>query len=134
MEARLLCGPVLCSLGLISACASTPPEPKHADSSTEPEVAERTAPLLEGMGDLHWKISTDSGLAQRYFDQALTLAYGFNHLEAERSFREAARLDDECAICFWGAALVLGPNINDPIPTPDREMKAYETLGLHWLP
>jgi tetratricopeptide (TPR) repeat protein len=80
------------------------------------------------MGDLHWSISTDSELAQRYFDQALTLAYGFNHLEAERSFREAARLDDECAICFWGAALVLGPNINDPIPTPDREVKAYATL------
>ena len=81
------------------------------------------------MGDLHWPISTDSELAQRYFDQALTLAYGFNHLEAERSFREAARLDDECAICFWGAALVLGPNINDPVPTPEREVKAYQTLG-----
>jgi tetratricopeptide (TPR) repeat protein len=80
------------------------------------------------MGDLHWPISTDSELAQRYFDQALTLAYGFNHLEAERSFREAARLDDECAMCFWGAALVLGPNINDPVPTPDREVKAYQTL------
>jgi len=81
------------------------------------------------MGDLHWPISTDSELAQRYFDQALTLAYGFNHLEAERSFREAARLDDDCAMCFWGAALVLGPNINDPVPTPEREVKAYQTLN-----
>jgi len=80
------------------------------------------------LGDLHWKISTSSDLAQRYFDQGLTLAYGFNHLEAERSFREAARLDDQCAICLWGAALVLGPNINDPVPPPDRETKAYETL------
>ena len=118
MELRLLHGASCCALLLAAACASTP-EPKHA---------ERTAPLLDGMGDLHWPISTDSELAQRYFDQALTLAYGFNHLEAERSFRQAAALDDDCAICFWGASLVLGPNINDPIPTPEREVKAYETL------
>jgi len=107
-------------------------EPPSADSliGTEPSSGAegRTAPLLEGMGDLHWEISTDSELAQRYFDQGMTLAYGFNHLEAERSFREAARLDDECAICLWGAALVLGPNINDPIPPPEREAKAYQTL------
>ncbi len=111
------------------ACASST-ETKQADNTTAVKVEQSspTAPLLEGMGDLHWAISTNSELAQRYFDQALTLAYGFNHLEAERSFLEAARLDDRCAMCFWGAALVLGPNINDPIPTPDRELKAFETL------
>ena len=119
MDLRLRHGASCCVLLWVASCASTP-EPKHA---------ERTAPLLDGMGDLHWPISTDSELAQRYFDQALTLAYGFNHLEAERSFRQAAALDDHCAICFWGAALVLGPNINDPIPTPEREVKAYETLN-----
>lgn len=119
MELRLPYGASCGVLLWVAACASTP-EPKHA---------ERTAPLLDGMGELHWPISTDSELAQRYFDQALTLAYGFNHLEAERSFRQAAALDDHCAICFWGASLVLGPNINDPIPTPEREVKAYETLN-----
>ncbi len=111
------------------ACASSPKGEPTGTAPLEAKNAERTAPLLEGMGDLHWRISSDSELAQQYFDQALTLAYGFNHLEAERSFREAARLDDDCAICFWGAALVLGPNINDPVPTADRELKAYETLG-----
>lgn len=135
MDARLPRGAACFGLVFALACASTPSSTSPstttstASASPEPEDAARTAPLLEGMGDLHWPISTDSELAQRYFDQALTLAYGFNHLEAERSFREAARLDDECAMCFWGAALVLGPNINDPIPTPDREVKAYETLG-----
>ena len=117
------------ALAISFACASTPKTEHAATSVLNTEDAERTAPLLEGLGDLHWPISTDSELAQRYFDQALTLAYGFNHLEAERSFREAARLDDDCAICFWGAALVLGPNINDPVPTPEREVQAFETLG-----
>ena len=69
------------------ACASST-ETKQADNTTAVKVEQSspTAPLLEGMGDLHWAISTESELAQRYFDQALTLAYGFNHLEAERSF------------------------------------------------
>ena len=99
---------ILCAVFFISACASsakTKPT-ETAQLETDPSAAkqsEATAPLLEGMGELHWPITTDSKLAQRYFDQALTLAYGFNHLEAERSFREAARLDDECAMCFWGA-------------------------------
>jgi len=118
-----------CALAHVFACASQPKTEHAATASTGATGAPRTAPLLEGLGDLHWPISTDSELAQRYFDQALTLAYGFNHLEAERSFREAARLDDDCAICFWGAALVLGPNINDPVPTPEREVQAFETLS-----
>jgi len=43
------------------------------------------------------------------------LAYGFNHAEARLSFQAAQRLDPTCAICFWGDALVLGPNINAPM-------------------
>jgi len=87
----------------------------------------RLAPLLEGMGDLHFPISTDVPLAQRYFDQGLVLAYGFNHAEAERSFREAARRDPDCAICWWGAALVLGPNINAPMK-PNDAARAWSAL------
>ncbi|MFQ4142020.1 hypothetical protein [Chlorogloeopsis sp. ULAP02] len=71
-----------------------------------------TAPLFNNLGNYHHPISTKSPLAQRYFDQGLILAYGFNHAEAERSFRAAAKLDPNCAICNWGTALVLGSNIN----------------------
>jgi len=74
-----------------------------------------TAPLLEGIGPLHFPISTGNPRAQKYFDQALTLAFGFNHAEAVRSFKEAARLDPTCGICYAGAALALGPNINAPM-------------------
>lgn len=68
--------------------------------------------LMQGMGTYHHKITTSSEQAQKFFDQGLTLAYAFNHAEAERSFREAARLDPNCAMCYWGISLVLGPNIN----------------------
>jgi tetratricopeptide (TPR) repeat protein len=68
--------------------------------------------LMQGMGAYHHKITTSSEQAQKFFDQGLTLAYAFNHAEAERSFREAARLDPNCAMCYWGISLVLGPNIN----------------------
>ena len=70
------------------------------------------APLLEGMGNHHHDITTDSPQAQRYFDQGLVLSFGFNHKEAARSFRQAQTLDPACAMCFWGESLVLGPNIN----------------------
>jgi tetratricopeptide (TPR) repeat protein len=70
------------------------------------------APLLEGMGSHHHAITTDSPEAQRYFNQGMVLSFGFNHKEAARSFRQAQLLDPECAMCFWGESLVLGPNIN----------------------
>lgn len=76
---------------------------------------ESLAPLFKNLGNLHHPITTKSGLAQRYFDQGLTLTYAFNHKEAVRSFKAAASLDSKCAMCFWGIALALGPNINAPM-------------------
>jgi tetratricopeptide (TPR) repeat protein len=76
-----------------------------------------SAKLLTGLGSHHRLITTSNPLAQRFFDQGLSLAYAFNHAEAARSFREAARLDPRCAMCYWGAAFVLGPNINAAMDT-----------------
>ena len=73
------------------------------------------APLFDDLGDHRHPITTSSELAQRYFDQGLVLAYGFNHAEAVRSFRAAQSLDPGCAMCAWGAAYALGPNINLPM-------------------
>ena len=81
-------------------------------SSTSGKAIQATAPLFNGMGDHHHSITTKSAQAQRYFDQGLILAYGFNHAEAARSFRQAIQLDPDCAMCHWGLAYVLGPNIN----------------------
>lgn len=80
-------------------------------ASAEP-TQHKPPPLLEGMGAHHRASGSQSELAQKYFDQGLVLSYGFNHAAAEQAFREATRLDPRCAMCFWGAGLVLGPHIN----------------------
>jgi tetratricopeptide (TPR) repeat protein len=79
------------------------------------------AVLMDNLGNYSYKITTASPLAQQFFDQGLRLAYGFNHGEAARAFRKAQRLDPDCAMCFWGEALVLGPNINAPMFPGDNE-------------
>ena len=76
---------------------------------------DKQAPLFDNLGTLHFSVTTDSEQAQKYFNQGLILAYGFNHEEAFRSFEEAARLDTNCAMAYWGMAYVLGPNINLPM-------------------
>ena len=86
------------------------------------------APLLDGLGRLHHPITTSKPEAQRYFDQGLTLVYGFNYDEATRSFRYAARLDPRCAMAYWGIALTLGPNYNDPDISADRRKAANEAI------
>jgi len=80
-----------------------------------PFMAMVDVPLWSGLGDLTFPVTADSPIAQRYFDQGLKLAYGFNHAEAARSFRRAQQIDPSCAMCYWGEALVLGPNINAPM-------------------
>ena len=108
------------------ACSGSPQEsPETAAAGFEPE---RAGPLLEGMGDHHHAITTDNPEAQTFFDQGLVLAYGFNHLEAERSFREAARLDPDCAMCYWGIAFVRGPNINSMMD-PENVPIALEAMA-----
>jgi len=77
------------------------------------DVATRAgAPLFDGMGDHSHPITTDVAYTQRYFDQGLTIDFAFNHAESARSFKAAQTLDPQCAMCFWGEALALGPNIN----------------------
>ena len=66
--------------------------------------------------------------AQAYFDQGYRLAWGFNHAEAARAFRAAQVIDPDCAMCFWGEAWVLGPNINYPMD-PEANGRALEVLA-----
>jgi tetratricopeptide (TPR) repeat protein len=64
------------------------------------------------LGNHTHKIATRSPEAQKFFDQGLTLLYGFNRYEALRSFRKAAELDPDALMPQWGMAMALGPHIN----------------------
>jgi len=110
--------------GLLVACGG---EPQHdeAEGHAHTDLPRREmpegagAPLFNDLGSFQRKVATASEQAQRYFDQGLILAYGFNHSEALRSFKEAVRLDPTCAMCWWGQAYSLGPNINKPMDPAD---------------
>ncbi|SDL85924.1 hypothetical protein SAMN04488034_1185 [Salinimicrobium catena] len=85
------------------------------------------APIIDGLDVLHYPITTDDAEAQKYFDQGLVLSYGFNHAEAARSFYYASKLDPDCAMCYWGYALVLGPNYNAGMEA-DNSQRAYKAV------
>ena len=88
--------------------------------------AERdTVPLYDGLGTYSRRITTNVPLAQRYFDQGMRLTFGFGHPEARRAFREAVRLDADCAMCHWGLAWSLGPYINGPRPDSASAVEAH---------
>jgi len=106
---------------LLSCALAIAGAQQHGHSVSEP----RPATLLPGMGRLHHAIATKNADAQKFFDQGLTLVYGFNHDEAIRSFRRSAELDPASPMPHWGIALALGPNINLDVD-PERELAAYE--------
>lgn len=88
------------------------------------QAAPTTAvPLHDDLGKVDFKITTSNPLAQRYFNQGLSYAYGFNHGAAIASFRQAQQLDPSCAMCWWGEAMAHGPNINAPMD-PEANARA----------
>ncbi len=74
-------------------------------------------------------VNTQSERAQRYFNQGLVLAWAFNHDEAQRAFEFAAELDPDCAMAWWGVALVNGPHINNPTMDAEHSQKAWEAIS-----
>ena len=96
-------------------------------------AASEAAPLYGGLGAVHFPITTSNPLAQRYFDQGLSFAYGFNHAAGIASFREAQRLDPKCALCFWGEALARGPNINAPMEAAFNARAVGLARYANWL-
>lgn len=112
---------------LLTACAGPRQDTTVSAPAASPPEAVFGATLLEGLGDHHFAITTGNPEAQRWFDQGLMLSYGFNHDAAERSFLRAAQLDPECAMCWWGAALVLGPHVNAAMD-PENNPRAWSRL------
>lgn len=112
-ERRRLCTAMVLTAALCGGCVAT----------GRPHSSQ--ALLFDGLGAHHRDITTSSDLAQRYFDQGLIWAYAFNHDEAIRSFEQAARLDPDCAMAYWGIALCHGPHINNPVMPKERSEAAW---------
>ena len=127
-ESGRACGPALSGQpGVLKALLVAQAEPAAA----RPASAQGNGGdvrLYKDLGTLHWPVSTKNARAQAFFDQGLRLAFGFNHAEAQRAFQAAQRLDPNCAMCFWGEALVLGPNINVPM-LPQAQAPAVAALA-----
>jgi tetratricopeptide (TPR) repeat protein len=77
------------------------------------------------LGHYHRAIKTTSPEAQRWFDQGLTLHWGFSHEAAIAAYKEALRYDPDCAAVYWGIALALGPHINNPRLDPEASKAAF---------
>ena len=109
---------LLLSSALVAASLAVGGAAAHettAQATAAPPPAGAMEPLYDNLGDLSHPVSTDSELAQKYFDQGLRWTYAFNHAAAVRAFQEAQRQDPNCAMCYWGEAFALGPNINAPM-------------------
>ena len=113
---------------LATACTGVHDDPAMAvQSASPPEAAVVGANLLEGLGNYNFPVTTRHPEVQRWFNQGLMLTYGFNHDAAERAFLKATELDPECAMCWWGAALVLGPHVNAGMD-PKNNARAWTRL------
>jgi len=94
----------------------------HAPAKTTAPVA-----LEAGLGDIDHPVTTNNPEAQKFFNQGLAYLYGFNHEEAVKSFKQAAQLDPQLAMAYWGVALAMGSNYNVPAGGPAL-LEAYASL------
>lgn len=102
---------MLAAAALLAGCERAP-----SSSTTAPQapVGSPAAPRLDGVGHSDFAINSRSAEARAFFNQGLSLAFAFDHGEAQRAFAEALRLDPGCAICSWGLSYVTGPYVNRP--------------------
>jgi tetratricopeptide (TPR) repeat protein len=110
---------LIAGLGLTLAATNglTAQEHQHPPGMPTSAPSSAATPIYDNLGSLHHTITTSSPTAQKYFDQGLRLSYAFNHDEAVKSFKEGLKHDSTCAMCYWGIAYALGPNINLPMDT-----------------
>jgi tetratricopeptide (TPR) repeat protein len=130
--------PLIAAVAAIAcaSCSREQPAETQVDESVDSKsalVARAGAPLFEGMGNHQHPVTTRDPDAQKYFNQGLIIDFAFNHAESVRSFRAAQRLDPECAMCYWGEALALGPNINvtsngKVVMSDDDRIAAYAAI------
>jgi peroxiredoxin/tetratricopeptide (TPR) repeat protein len=120
----------LCALGLLSGPARSrgeePLKPTAPPSEANPAVPaaghsvhgepfddgpRQAAYLMPGMGKASFAVTAAKAEARAFIDQGVAQLHSFFYFEAERSFRQAAKLDPGCAMAYWGMATA---NVNNP--------------------
>jgi tetratricopeptide (TPR) repeat protein len=108
----------MCSLAvstaLVVGCASLEDTPPATSITPMP-----------GLGTSAFAVTARDEQARAWFAQGLLLTYAFEHAEAARVFRAALARDPTCAMCAWGVAYALGPNINNSDRGPVRDIRRY---------
>lgn len=120
MKRLLILVPITLAHTVGTAQMSHGPTPKSSSTDTR-------APILQGLGNHMFPVSTANATAQKLVNQGLLLNYAFNHAEAYRSFTHALEWDKDLAMAHWGRALSLGPHINAAMDAANVP-KAWEAL------
>lgn len=124
-----------CSIWLVaSALGQEPPKPPQGDLPAGHSMhgdafndgPRQKAYLMGGTGNVHLPVTTKSPEAQAFFDQGVGQLHGFWYFEAERSFRQVAALDPDCAMAYWGMAKA---NVNNVSRARPFILKAVERKG-----
>src|SRR5205823_4764264 len=109
--ALLLAFSLFSAAGFSPAFAEEKPIPGHSmNGEAFNEGPRQAAVLMGGTGAVQFPVTTKSDLAQKFFTQGVGQLHGFWYFEAERSFRQVAALDPDCAMAYWGMAMA---NINN---------------------
>lgn len=74
------------------------------------EGPRRAAVIKPGQGDATFIVTTKSAEAQKFINQGVAQLHSFYYFEAERSFRQAAKLDPQCVMAYWGMGM---SNVNN---------------------
>lgn len=113
---RLFVPLLAASVALSHAADPLPGHSAHGEAFNE--GPRQAAVLIQGCGDaVKFPITTKNPQAQQFFTQGVGQLHGFWYYEAERSFRQVAALDPECAMAFWGMAMA---NVNN-----EKRAKAF---------
>ena len=104
MLTRICCSIAALCLFSTAAFAQVRPE---ADLCAVPPGAQPLLPakLMTGMGTTDMQVTTSSEEARKFFNQGVSQIHSFWFVESERSFLQAATLDPNMAMAYWGISV-----------------------------
>jgi peroxiredoxin len=108
---------------------NSPPAGHSLHGEAFNEGPRQAAKLLKGTGKVRLKVTSTHPKVQRFFNQGVGQLHGFWYFEAERSFRQAAAFDTNCAMAYWGMAMANVNNTNRAAGFIQRADKLKTSAG-----